>query len=50
MAYKSSKALAKPEQSPRHVGVWDPLSALRRELTDYSTISVPLRVIDRAAC
>ena len=32
MSDKSSKAPAKPEQSARHVGVWDPLSSLRREL------------------
>lgn len=43
MADKSSKAPAKPEQSPRHVGVWDPLSTLRREFDrlfdDFSAVS-----------
>ena len=43
MADKSSKAPAKPEQSPRRVGVWDPLSTLRREFDrlfdDFSAAS-----------
>ena len=43
MADKSSKAPVKPEQSPRPVGVWDPISSLRRELDrlfdDFSAVS-----------
>ena len=43
MADKLSKVPAKPEGSPRHVGAWDPLSSLRRELDrlfdDFRAIS-----------
>ena len=43
MADNSSKVPVKPEQSPRHVGVWDPISSLRRELDrlfdDFSAVS-----------